>query len=157
MVLDSNLPARQNELTELATISPEEHIPSRCKLEINQKEIRKFADALFRYADANNYVSVRGFAESGSNPKTAAFKIDAAYIDELGLENVICKSIEIAQQAASEERPIVFCPPIATFKNHGNPRFYKTLQIKDSWHHTQMMERKKLCNPAERKPLYDQP
>jgi KaiC/GvpD/RAD55 family RecA-like ATPase len=129
MVLDSNLPARQNELTELATISPEEHIPSRCKLEINQKEIRKFADALFRYADANNYVSVRGFAESGSNPKTAAFKIDAAYIDELGLENVICKSIEIAQQAASEERPIVFCPPIATFKNHENPRKAREIDL----------------------------
>ena len=37
-----------------------------------------------------------------------------------------------------------------------NPTLSKPLHIKDSWDHAQMIERKKLYNPAERKPLYDQ-
>ena len=40
--------------------------------------------------------------------------------------------------------------------NHENPGVSKPLQINNSWDHAQMVERKKLYHPAERKPLYDQ-
>ena len=41
-------------------------------------------------------------------------------------------------------------------KSHENPRFPLPLQIKDSWDHAQMIERKILCRIALTRALYDQ-
>ena len=45
-----------------------------------------------------------------------------------------------------------FRPP----NHHENPRFCKTLQIKDSWDHAQMIEREILFRIALTRALYDQ-
>ena len=41
-------------------------------------------------------------------------------------------------------------------KSYENPRFPLTLQIKDSWDHAHMIERKILCRIALTRALYDQ-
>ena len=44
----------------------------------------------------------------------------------------------------------LFCIFVTRLKHHENPYFSKTLQIKASWDHAHMIERKKLYNVAER-------
>ena len=130
---DFNSAARQDELVEPTINSPDEvssvnSIPE-FELKIDKEEIRQFTNALFRYADPGNYVSVRAFSENEPDPRKSVFKIEAAYIDAKGIEAVIDRSTIIAQQAASETRPTVFCPPIATFKNHDDPKKAREIDL----------------------------
>ena len=46
--------------------------------------------------------------------------------------------------------------PLTPPKSHENPMFPLPLQIKDSWDHAQMIERKILCRIALTRALYDQ-
>jgi hypothetical protein len=83
-------------------------------LSADRDEIRRFTDALFRYADENTFASLRAFDQfrRGRPPKFIwAFKING------DLSPLIDRALEGADQCAKADHSIVFAPPIATFNN----------------------------------------
>jgi hypothetical protein len=75
--------------------------------------IGSFVYALFRYADDGSLVSLRAFPQlkGGPPPYIRGSKIDGA-----GLDSVIADAINGARFAANYREPLVFCPPVATFR-----------------------------------------
>lgn len=82
----------------------------------NQDEIGKFADALFRYAAPGTTVSVRAFYDDTPAGKRESFRIKAHTVQD-GLAGLSHAAARIASDAARCDRPVVFCPPIATFSD----------------------------------------
>ena len=80
-------------------------------LEPNRDQIEIFTEALFRYAK-QGFVSVRAFYEDGG--AKAVFRISATPLTG-GLKFLIDVAEDDARRAANDPRPVVFCPPIATF------------------------------------------
>lgn len=81
-------------------------------LEADRSEIERFVASLFRYADEGSYVSLRSFFDS----KQQVFRISGHLVtpDQDALVNA---ALVMATQAARFQDPVVFAPPIATFKN----------------------------------------
>jgi hypothetical protein len=76
-------------------------------------QIEKFTDALFRHARPGGFVSLRAFYETDS---TKPFRIIPVAIgDSLRLLND--EAVINARLAANHPQGIVFCPPIAAFKD----------------------------------------
>jgi AAA domain len=76
--------------------------------------IKTYADALFRYATPGGFVSLRAFPEGHGNSK--AFRIRT--MPWRGDSAALVKNLHAgAKQAANAKTAVVFCPPIATFRN----------------------------------------
>ncbi len=91
-------------------------------LEVDRGEIERFIGTLFRYAGEGNYVSLRAFAENEPDPKKVVFDIRGVCIVGEGLSTLADQACDMAQRAASATKPVVFCPPIATFNNPSKAR-----------------------------------
>lgn len=74
--------------------------------------IEQFAQALFRYADAETFASIRAFEESSNK----VFCIAGSRIGD-SLEVLVRGCIGVATRAANASERVVFCPPVATFIN----------------------------------------
>jgi RecA-family ATPase len=72
--------------------------------------VEKFVSALFRYADPDKFLNVRAFDDLEDRP---ALFINPVAVGSANLIDFICNKIS---EAANQERPYVFCPPICTFK-----------------------------------------
>jgi hypothetical protein len=93
------------------------------KLKPDHSQLTKFATALFKHADPAGFVSLRAFYDDVSKP----FRIAAVPMGD-GIDLVIDIAIGIAAAAANEKRPVVFCPPVATFSNSEHARERDLLQ-----------------------------
>src|SRR5262249_2573912 len=81
-------------------------------LEPDRDQIEIFVDALFRYV-TSGAVSLRSFRENRSEP----FQIVPSALNGVGLTGLIDLAERMAKQAANTPEPVVFCPPLATFRN----------------------------------------
>jgi hypothetical protein len=81
-------------------------------LEPDRDQIEIFVDALFRYV-TSGAVSLRSFRENRSEP----FQIVPFALNGVGLTGLIDLAERMAKQAANTPEPVVFCPPLATFRN----------------------------------------
>jgi hypothetical protein len=86
--------------------------PGSAPLEPDRDQIEIFVDAMFRHASPAGIVSLRSFHED--NPKP--FRITAAALSG-GHKFLIEAAEDDARRAANFPKPIVFCPPLATFSN----------------------------------------
>lgn len=75
-------------------------------------QIRRFAEALFRYADEETFVSLRAFHDN----RNAVFHIQQQQIARDNTALILAAS-DLATKSANASEPVVFCPPIATFSN----------------------------------------
>jgi hypothetical protein len=87
-------------------------------LEPDRDQIEIFAEALFRHAERDGFVSVRGFFEDDS---AKPFRISSAGLKG-GLRHLIEVAVDDARRAAQHPRPVVFCPPLAVFANNTRAR-----------------------------------
>ncbi len=78
---------------------------------IDEAQIRRFYEILFRYADDNIWLSCRTFFDDGNG----VFEIQAVKANNG--DATIAAIIAAAQRAAQSPRATVFCPPLATFNN----------------------------------------
>jgi len=83
-------------------------------LPIDGAQLAAFFDATFRYADQDTYLSLRAFYDRGAGDKSESFFI---YGKQIG-DDLAAHGEDIAKLAARctrVARPVVFCPPLATF------------------------------------------
>ena len=85
--------------------------PDRAQIEI-------FVEGLFRHASPEGYVSVRAFYEDDAGK---SFRISTTRIAG-GLNYLIDVAEDDATRAAQFPKPVVFCPPIATFLTRDKAR-----------------------------------
>jgi hypothetical protein len=79
-------------------------------LEPDRDQIEIFVEALLRYATPGNYLSLRSFFEDLNKPlQIVPAQVNGSLVDIVNLTE------RMARQAANNARPVVFCPPIATF------------------------------------------
>jgi hypothetical protein len=81
-------------------------------LEPNREQLEIFVEAMFRHCGSDGFVSLRAFPEGG----TKAFRITPISLKG-GLRFLMDAAEDDARRAARDPKPIVFCPPIATFTN----------------------------------------
>jgi putative DNA primase/helicase len=82
------------------------------KLLPNNQDLDRFVAAVFKHADPIGYVSLRGFSDTKRD--APPIFIEAVRCDDPDfLQSVINR----AREAANKAEPVVFCPPIVTFKN----------------------------------------
>jgi hypothetical protein len=87
-------------------------------LEPNRDQIEIFVDAIFRRAAPQGYVAVRSFFED-DNAKPA--RLSSAGLCA-GFKFLVDVAEDDARRAAQHPRPIVFCPPLATFAGKDRAR-----------------------------------
>jgi hypothetical protein len=80
-------------------------------LEPDRDQIEIFVNALFRYATPQGFVSIRAFYEDGGRK---SFRITPTSLAG-GLPFLIDVAEDDARRAANDPKPVVFCPPIASF------------------------------------------
>jgi hypothetical protein len=73
----------------------------------------QFVGAMFRHADKGSYVSLRAFPDQVED--RVPFAIVGLQVGD-DVTELVPSAVELAQRCANAEQPIVFCPPIATFK-----------------------------------------
>jgi len=84
------------------------------RLPIDGTQLATFLDATCRYADPDTYLSLRAFYDRGVGDKSESFFI---YGRQIG-DDLAAHGEDIAKLAARctrVARPVVFCPPLATF------------------------------------------
>jgi hypothetical protein len=81
-------------------------------LEPNRDQIEIFVQGLFRHCNGDGVVSLRGFYDDGGN---TSFRITPISLKG-GLPFLMEAAEDEARRAANEPKPVVFCPPVATFK-----------------------------------------
>jgi hypothetical protein len=80
------------------------------KLAADAAQIARFVYALFRYADPDSVVALRSFFDDASSVhQTGVCRIGD------GLEGLVAAATAQATGCAQHPRPVVFCPPVATF------------------------------------------
>jgi hypothetical protein len=103
---------------------------SAADLQPDSRQIRRFFNVLFAYADPNGFVSLRVFPDD--EDRGPPFEIVALQVGDISEECqrdlIIDNAIGIARMAAKAERPAVFAPPIATFKIAEHARKQDLLQ-----------------------------
>ncbi|MGM4959839.1 PriCT-2 domain-containing protein [Bradyrhizobium sp. 604_D8_N2_3] len=93
------------------TVKAPELIPDR-------EMLGRFTDLMFKHADRNGVVSLRAFPDEKANgKKPAAIFVDGIRLNDPDFLNVV---VERARQAATWDKPAVYCPPMSLFKNHQN-------------------------------------
>jgi hypothetical protein len=84
----------------------------------DRDQIEMFVDGLFRHASLQGFVSLRAFyEEDASRP----FRINPTALSG-GLKFIVEAAEDDANRAANFPKPIVFCPPIATFTKKDRAR-----------------------------------
>jgi AAA domain len=83
-------------------------------LEPDRDQIEIFVEAMFRHCAPEGFVSLRAFPEGDGNGK--AFRITPIGLVG-GLRFLMEAAEDDARRAACNPKPIVFCPPVATFAN----------------------------------------
>ena len=73
-------------------------------------QIARFVHALFRYADPDSVVALRSFYDDASS----VHEIGVCRIAD-GLEALVAAAVAQATRCSQHPRPVVFCPPVATF------------------------------------------
>jgi hypothetical protein len=81
-------------------------------------EIEKFTKAIFRYADRASFVSIRAFDNTKKSSAPPLF-IESVRIDD---PDLIERLYQRALHAAQSKIPMVFSPPIATFKRRNSAK-----------------------------------
>ena len=78
-----------------------------------EAEIAQFVSALFRYADPGSVVALRSFTHDriDRTPRIQGWPVISSDMHE-----VIKAACQAATQAANDKTPLVFCPPVATFR-----------------------------------------
>jgi hypothetical protein len=82
-------------------------------LEPDRDQLEIFVDAIFRHAGTQGFVSLRGFFEGDASKP---FRITPTSLAG-GLKFLVDAAEDDARRAALDPKPVVFCPPIATFTN----------------------------------------
>ena len=86
-------------------------------LEPDRNQIEIFVDAVFRHA-STGFFSLRAFYEG----EDKSFRISSVPVIA-GNFKFLCDVVEDdARRAAQYPKPVVFCPPLATFSNKDNAR-----------------------------------
>ena len=83
-------------------------------LEPDRDQLEIFVEALFRYAGGQGFVSLRAFYEDGGAKPFASRR--QAW--PAGLPFLIDAAEDDARRAANCPKPVVFCPPLATFRSN---------------------------------------
>jgi Primase C terminal 2 (PriCT-2) len=86
-------------------------------LQPDRAAIETFIDVLFRYADPENYISLRAFHDLEDG---APLFVEAVKVGDPELLNRVCNRIS---EAANHDEPYVFCPPVCTFNNAEGGKF----------------------------------
>jgi hypothetical protein len=82
-------------------------------LEPDRNQLEIFINAIFRYA-STGFVSLRAFYEGDDK----VFRLQAVPRTATNFHNYLCDVAEdIARRAAQDPKSVVFCPPLATFRN----------------------------------------
>jgi hypothetical protein len=86
-------------------------------LAIDPAQIARFVHAMFPHASEGGFVSVRAFYddELAKRRHEGPFKIRTVRLDGEGLGPVVKAATKLAEEAALAARPVVVCPPLATF------------------------------------------
>jgi hypothetical protein len=92
--------------------------PKPAPLEPDRDQFEIFIDAIFRHASPVGIVSLRAFHEE-DNPKP--FRVTATPLSG-DRKFLIDAAEDDARRAANFPKPIVFCPPLATFSNKDRAR-----------------------------------
>jgi hypothetical protein len=87
-------------------------------MEPSRDQIEIFVEGLFRHASPQGYVSLRAFHEDGSSK---AFRITPTGLAG-GLKFLMDAVEDDARRAANNPKPVVFCPPIASFSDGKHAR-----------------------------------
>jgi hypothetical protein len=86
-------------------------------LEPDRNQIEIFVDAVFRHA-STGFISLRAFYEG----EDKSFRISSVPVIA-GNFKFLCDVVEDdTRRAAQDPKPVVFCPPLATFSNKDNAR-----------------------------------
>jgi hypothetical protein len=81
-------------------------------LEPDRDQIEIFVDAIFRHAK-QGYVSLRAFYEGDDK----VFRVEGVPTTATNFSRYLCDvAHDIARRAAQDPKPVVFCPPLATFR-----------------------------------------
>jgi hypothetical protein len=82
-------------------------------LEPDRDQLEIFINAIFRYASVG-FVSLRAFYEG----EDKVFRLQAVPRTATNFHNHLCDvAQDIARRAAQDPKSVVFCPPLATFRN----------------------------------------
>jgi hypothetical protein len=83
-------------------------------LAADRDQLGRFVGPVFRYADADTFVSLRSFTHrQGEKPA----KIEAVKLNGHGHAALVTAAERHATWAANHREPLVFAPPVATFTN----------------------------------------
>ena len=88
-------------------------------VQVDPTQIARFANALFLHASEGGFVSIRGFYddELARKRNEGAFKIRTIRLNGDRLTPIIEGTTKLAEEAALAVRPVVVCPPLATFSS----------------------------------------
>lgn len=84
----------------------------------DRDQIEIFVDGLFRHASPQGFVSLRAFYEDDA---AKPFRVNPTALVG-GLKFLVDVAEDDANRAANHPKPVVFCPPIATFANKDHAR-----------------------------------
>src|SRR3954453_1703769 len=85
-------------------------------LEADREAIAAFGGALFRYADAGSFVSLRAFRDDRDGTWQPG-RWPVRKLNGAGLGPVIDAAVVFANDCANAPVPVVFAPPVCTLKN----------------------------------------
>ena len=86
-------------------------------LEPDRDQLEIFVNAIFRHVKLG-YISLRAFYEGEDKP----FRISPVQVVNGNLKFLIDVAEDDARRAAQFPKPVVFCPPLATFENKDRAR-----------------------------------
>src|SRR5262245_7372824 len=107
----------EEQLAELTPQEGDEILDAARWLEPDRNQIEIFVEALFRYCNSEGVVSLRSFYQDDNKP----FNIMPTSLKG-GLQFLIEAAEDEARRAANEPKPVMFAPPVATFKRGGQTR-----------------------------------
>ena len=87
-------------------------------LEPNRDQLEIFIQGMFRHCGSDGSISLRAFFESDSSKP---FRISNISLKG-GLQFLVEAAEDDARRAANNPTPVVFCPPVATFRLDANGR-----------------------------------
>lgn len=87
----------------------------------DREEIGRFVDALFRYATADKFVSLRSFHHDPRRPP-ADIRTLRLRLEEEGLDPLVRTAVARATYVANLVEPAVFAPPICTFRRRNSAK-----------------------------------
>ncbi|MFO1037304.1 MAG: phage/plasmid primase, P4 family [Geminicoccaceae bacterium] len=86
---------------------------------VDPAQISRFVDALFCHASEGGFVSLRSFYDDklARQQNEKPVEVRSVKLNGCGLDPVVTMATQIAERAVAATRPVVVCPPIATFSS----------------------------------------